>query len=340
MSLLYTIILRRREASRIMILLVVVLFFGSVTALGQSAQEQALDELQRRLLVLQQENTALAVASDSLALEIQQQKGGEPLNFFARRRLESALRRAQDLASRREENLRRQTRLQTEIVGRAAVLDSSYALQIDSLLARSGRLQGGQRQLMAVQVQDLRSRRAALQEILAAGPVGQTAAGAIRISPGDLPEEITAKADLLRSREEQLRAQAQSLERRAGQVKQESALRKKMADLVSDVSLFEQRDETVQHAGRSPESGVGVTTEKGGVGVLDQPQNLMEAASPAEQLLRLDLRNLSAEDTDQLLHELEGQRRMLLLRADSLASRALQFDAEAGRLRIQLKQIR
>ncbi|HOT95746.1 MAG TPA: hypothetical protein PLG50_03315 [bacterium] len=325
-----------RRGRRIFPLLLVVLIYGSAAGLGQSKLAQGYDELQQRLRVLQQQNAALTAASDSLAVEIQRQKEGEPLNLFARRRLERALRSAQELARRREENLRLQSGLQMELAHRAAALDSCYAAAIDSLLKTAGPLQGSQRQ----KVEDLRSRRTALQGVLSSGTGGLDLVGSVRINPNDLPEEITVKADLLRAREGQLRAQAQSLARRAGQIKQEGALRKKMADLVSDVSLFEQRDEMTQRTNRSPESEISTATNKGNVSIRGEPGTVMEPASPAEQLLRLDLRSLSTEDADVLLHELESQRRMLLMRADSLAVRALHFDAEAERLRTQLKQTR
>ncbi|HNW60670.1 MAG TPA: hypothetical protein PKI62_13405 [bacterium] len=318
-------------------LLLFLLCTGTAGLWGQTGLERSYAELQRQLLALRQENGALMVASDSLALEIQQLKSSEPLSFFARRRLESALRRAQELASRREENLSAQLGLQGEAARLAVRLDDWYAARIDSLLEAAGRMSGSQRQETAAQVEPLRRRKAALQEALNSVAGALPPPGALNIRNTDTPGEIAAKADLLRTREGQVRAQAQLLERRAGQVRQESALRKKMADLVSDLSVFEQRDETAQRVSRSEGSGVTTSTEKSGSSFGPESGVLVERASPADQLLRLDLRTLSAEDTDLLLRELEGQRRVLLQRADSLATRARSFDAEVERLRDQLR---
>jgi hypothetical protein len=310
-------------------------------ALGQIALEENLYTAQDRLLLLQRESLALAAAGDSLAQQIRLLKGEEPLNFFERRRLDKALRDAQDLAVSREVNLRALTEQRGEEVRFARALDERYAAVIDSLLKAADRIAPAQRHELSAQAERLRSRRAALQSLLMGDLPASSPAPAIALKSGDLPDEIRAKADLLRDREDQLRRQVLQLERRTGQVKQETSLRKKMADLVADVSLFEQRDETAQLASRSVAAEA--TNDFGGkAGVEISRESLvsMDLASPADQLLRVDLRSLSAEDADQLLRDLEGQRRRLILRADSLAIQARQFDAEADKLRDTLKQNR
>jgi hypothetical protein len=311
--------------------------------LGQSGMERVFSEMQNRLHLLEQENRTLTAASDSLAHEIQLLKSREPLNFFERRRLESALRDAQALGSRREDTLRNQATLRSETARLAVLLDEYYGVQIDSLLREADRATALQRQEITLQAERLRSRRAAIQFPLTTTTSGVPPAGAITIKSTDLPEEIDAKAVLLRVREEQFRRQVRILERRTGQVRQENALRKKMTDLMTDVALFEQRDETAQIASRNMTSDRTTGAESVDKGRLDFGDNSPAApdmASPADHLLHVDIRTLSAEDTDQLLRELEGQRRILLQRADSLANQAEKFEGEADSLRAILRQKR
>lgn len=323
-------------------ILIIFLAAGVGPLRAQSAEESGLAQARERLTRLEQQSRLLSTSADSLAQQINELKRGEPRSFFARRRLEQALRRAQDLSHDREENLTAQAEVRTRLQRLARALDERYTVLIDSLWQAVEPAAPPQRQELALRVEQLRGRRASLQGLLAGRPDESAAADGILISPGDLPDEIAAKAALLREREKILREQIALLERRRGQLRQEAALRRKMADLVADVSLFEPRDETAQRLTRTP--GTDISVEGGdsrgqtGMGTLVESPLNVDMAATADPLLRPDVRLAGVEDSEQRLQELEIQRRAWLQRADSLALRARQFDDAAARLRATLQQ--
>lgn len=337
---------KRKFSGLLWAVLFLIIFFtaGAATVRAQDAEETGLAAARGRLDDLEQQSHRLSASADSLAQQINELKRDEQRNFFARLRLEQALRRAQDLTRDREENLAAQAEARASLQRRARALDERYTVLIDSLGQALEPAAPSARQELALRVEQLRSRRAALQGLLAGRPDDSAAAAGIVISPGDLPDEIAAKAALLREREKILREQIALLERRRGQLRQETALRRKMADLVADVSLFEPRDETSQRLTRAP--GMDIAVEGGdkrgqtGVGTPDGSPFSVDMAATADPLLRPDVRLASPEDSEQRLQELEMQRRTMLERADSLAVRARQFDAAAARLRSTLQQKR
>ena len=322
------------------VLSIAIMLFAGI-AFSQSELEADLMAVQSRLSALRQEQRMLDATADSLAKQIQLLKEGEAHNFLGRRRLEGALREAQVLAARQEENQRAQTAQFDEEQRCARALDDMYTVLIDSLLRAVDRVTPAERRDLASRAKELRDHRAALQPLLLRNLAVPSYAPDLNLNSAVLPEDIKARADLLRDREDQLRRQLLQLERRSGQIRQESALRKKMADLVTDVSLFEQRDETAKLSLRSYGSVKVDGFDRGGeIGTAGVQQVEVDLALPAEPLLRTDLRTPSSGDADQLLREIDEQCRILRQRADSLANQARLFDAEAEKLRAILQQNR
>ena len=294
--------------------------------------EEEIGVLQRHLASLQSGSRTLQLRSDSLAAVINTIKSAPSPGFWERRKLERLLREFQDLATARERNLREQTQSANTLNHRAQWLENRYTQVIDSLLQSSDGAAPLARAELAGRIQGLRERRSGL----ISGHSRSTPflpRPEIEILAGDLPEEIEAKADFLRSRAERIQQQAGRLQQRIRDVRAETALRKKMNDLIADVRLFDQHDETIRSTA-TPSVTMDRVPDGFKAGTdWTEVFSSQGLTAPADDLLRVDIRSLSEQDADAYIRALESERRILSSRADSLASSARRFDLEAQELR-------
>ncbi len=304
-----------------------------------SRLEQGIRLAQERLKVLQTENQNLQLQSDSLAIFINTLKTAPTMGFLERRKLERLLRDSQDLASAREHNLHEQKQQKNHLEQIVATLLKRYDAVIDSLVQVAERSGDVSRVETASRIQTLRARRSSVNA-QSANPGQSLQRPELALQPNDLPEDIEVKAEFLRDRADRLRQQERTLERRIKDVRAEKTLRKKMNDLVTDVRLFDQQDEAIR-AGTmtTPTSERPAYGDKAG-STFSDPAPGHAMTTPADYLLRVDIRALSEQDTDAYIRELEAERKRLSSRADSLIDNARQFDLEAQKQRQSFEEKR
>jgi len=314
----------------------------AVTAPAQSVvidrMEQALAQQQQRNQEIESAWQRLQAQSDSLSRLITPLKAQSSLTFFERRRLTAWLADAQQIAARLEQTAasRKQTRRLQDVLSRR--LDSLYTAALDSIsleLKKSAAGPPGEQKRLLEQMALWQAKRLSLQSLatLEINPDPSP----LLVESDDLPEDIERKADYLRDRSDQLRSQAGRVGDRVRQVQKEIALRGRMADLVSDMRVFDSRDETAR-AG-SPVDAVqpGRDLETlGGNKAGHYPSTAYSLQPPAELLLNYDFRNLPAYSLDVYQELLEGEEQRLKRQADSLAVLAQEFDQQAQQLRSTL----
>jgi len=286
-------------------------------------------DLRAQLALLQALDAGIAAntsQSDSLAGLINRLKKPD-LSYLERGKMEKWLAESQEMADARQKKLAQRKTLGDQVALLAAQLDQRYAALIDSLVQVACNNAD-----MTARLQAFRAKRHDLLRLLII-PEDPLLGAPVQETTGQMPEEIEARAGLLRDREDKLRQRAGAADARIKQVRQELALRKKMAELLDDVRLFDQRDEAVavtSKTAREATVDVGSTKGYGGAG---EGAQTVEVAAPMERLLQQDVRSLSPEEVEAYLMQLERERQKWLVQADSLERAAVEHDRRALELR-------
>ena len=161
-----------------------------------------------------------------------------------------------------------------------------------------------------------------------------------------MPREIEAKADFYRDRGDIYRQKAAEIEHRIGHLKNETKLRRRMAEMVDDIRLFDQRDEPFAASSTNDNSDGGMR-----MATPDDIQDYSEYFYNAdgmkgvgntlrlyevEQLMNLDFHALPHYDAEEYISRLETEKLLLLDAADSLSTIARNYEEKAKELRQSL----
>jgi len=257
--------------------------------------------------------------------------------------LDGFLRDAQSLASEQEKFNAQAAELQRHKAKTVALLESLYTVAMDSLLdyvanhSNVGGIEknriGEEVRLLSAKRQQLRNSEKALRDEAELPSPG--------IELDDTPKEIEAKADFYRDREDRYREKAQELQGHIKKVRDETILRKRMAELVDDTRLFDHRDEPF--ATKTSSAGAPATDEatKGRGPALTNEYSESRnapALTAADQLLTFDFQSLPIYDVDDYLKVLEAEKQRLVATADSIAAVARIFDQQAKQLRQSIER--
>ncbi len=325
-----------------------ILLFLTVPAL------QARTDLQRRerlLLHLQARIDSVNVVlnqyakrSDSLADQTAGLRVQKRLSFFERRKLDNLLKRSQSISQQQERAVAFLNGLSEEKRQETVKLQRLYESAIDSLLTRIEQQEGRTRQVEAwtAQVQRWRIRQKSLGDhriTLSPADYGP------ELEPDDMPADLKAKADFYRDRIDRYRDKAGELETRIAQVRQETTLRRRMSEMVSDVRLFDQRDEAFSpETGQAPADAEQILTDAGRgeenwknfdyMGGVSNTSALIQA----DKYLKFDFYALPAYDVEGYLADLEKEKKRLLAAADSMAAVIKEYEEQAQILRQSLTE--
>ncbi len=313
--------------------------------LAAPAQSNAIDRLEQALVRQQQRSREIEAEwqrwqaqSDSLSRLIAPLKAQSALTFFERRRLQALLADAQQISARLEATTASRNEAGRLQDGLSRRLDSLYTASLDSIsleLDTPAALSAGEKKRLLEQMALWQARRLSLKGL--AAPETRPVPSPLLVESDDLPEDIERKADYLRDRSDQLRGQAGRIGERVRQVQKEIVLRRRMADMVSDMRVFDSRDEIARagstvdavEPGRDLETLLG---NKAGY----YPSTAFSLQPPADLLLNYDFRNLPAHSLDGYQELLEAEEQRLKRQADSLAVLARDFDQQAQQLRSTL----
>ncbi|MBN1999862.1 hypothetical protein JW935_20060 [candidate division KSB1 bacterium] len=313
---------------------------------GLQRCERNLEHIQTRIDSVNAVLSENIKTSDSLAQQTAQLRATSSLSFFERRRLEGLLKRSQALSKQQEQAVVFLNGLSEDKQQKQIQLEHLYDSAIDSLMSeiRRGRGKNPRIKVLADQVRQLQLGR---QNIRAGTPAVQPADRGPLLEQNDMPEDIQAKADFYRDRIDRYRAKAEELEQRIARVRDESKLRRRMSEMVSDVRLFDQRDEAfTPKTGQAP-----APDDKNGIadGVFGDQENWRNSEfmggvsnttdlNQADQYLKFDFYSLPSYDVDVYLTNLEREKARLLTAADSMSAVIADYEEQARILRQSLTE--
>ncbi|MBC7187463.1 MAG: hypothetical protein H5U38_10550 [Calditrichaeota bacterium] len=329
-----------------MFLLGAVIAFGALGGAAALAQTRAdsLEALARRyeqrLVMVDKERAKAAARFDKAAQRVNRLKA-EPQNFVQRYRLERALRELQALAEETESLERQQQELQAALDTTLVTLWRHYDAEVtrlaESLEEGAGRVSHAAWQEKVRALALLRRKRAEVAGRIAVVPAVVDSIPRWALSPEDDHRRLEDKAALLLDRAARLRQEASSADKRLKQLREEVTLRERLNELVSEVALFDQRDETARPMAQG---GSRAALETGpGRGATDYAAAGAASSSgvvaPAGRLWSTDPSQLSTAEARIFMRELEAQKGHLLALADTLAARAHELTKRAEALRAQ-----
>jgi hypothetical protein len=269
----------------------------------------------------------LSRQADSLAKVIQKRKSNNSRNILSDRALAEELRLSQELAGKLQAAQHLEEAQLDSLIRKAEqtlkILNGEVTRLTIQFSAAKANGNPDQQKLFAAELRDVEKFRQRCQTLLkntpAPAPLMQ-----VMIQPDDSPEEIAQKADFVLDQSDRLRRNAQETEEKTKHVRQELAMRERLADFVQDLRVFDPSPEATQGAPKSV--GFSATPES------DVSSELRDRAGtqPISSLLLAndtvwpqDISQLSNADLKKWIAHLENQRKYWLAQADSLVKRAL-----------------
>ena len=335
--------LLRKYLLHIAVFIIVLVATASSVQTSISVAEQQLAAIREQLTALRDASEKTAKQADSLAALISQLKQKEDLGFFDKRRLDGFLKDAQRIAAEQEKINAQRADLLRQKAQTEAALESLYTAAMDSLLgyiSSHPEINGTEKSRLGEEMRLLNAKRQQLHALEKV--VSDTAElPSLGIEIDDTPNEIEAKADFYRDREDRYREKAEELQGHIKKVRDETTLRKRMAELVDDTRLFDHRDEPF--ATKTTVAGAPATDEgtKGWGPALTNEYSESRnapAMTAADQLLTFDFQSLPIYDVDDYLKILEAEKQRLVVTADSIAAVAKIFDEQAKQLRQSIER--
>jgi DNA repair exonuclease SbcCD ATPase subunit len=319
------------------------LFLASFAVALQSNHSDALDldktydAIQAELTQLRALNARLQHQADSLAAAISELKQKQEISYFERSRLENLLKKSQTLSEIMEQNAAKIERLEEKRQELGTQLIGSCSFKIDSLLSLLQTESGSSKEQLLQRIQSLRQKRSLLERENIPTVAEIPSADRLTVEESDTPEEIEAKRIYYLDQSEKLKQRAALLQEKMTRVRKETNLRRRMADLVEDVRLFDQSDEP--YALSSSEA---VAARDG----TDQQKEYVNSpigegregeTVPSrlefERVLTVNTGALSIYQVDQYIDLLEGEEQKYLAISDSLRRVADQYAQQADKLR-------
>jgi chromosome segregation ATPase len=303
--------------------------------------EQELAGLDSKLASFQSRRSELDQQAKSLAEQIKELKGQGNLSFFQRQRLNRLLKESQDVANAIESidsEVRSLSDHYSQIGKRLIELYDDHIEKILKELETQSLSQDRGRS-SAKQIEDLRRKKDELQRKLRPQTIMEMKLVPLEIEAEDSPKRIEQKADLMKDQQEKLLRLADQLLKRGEEAAQELAIKTRISDLITDLAVFDQQEETLSNlrssgsAVRSLSEDLANTNspdEDRAVGQTDRPQRNLFVGQKA-----FDFADVSPEQLEQTIELLRNQSQQLKAQADSLGQQARRFYETAKEMKKQ-----
>lgn len=302
------------------------LIWGAIAPVtwGQTESSAALDSLKitrQQLATLQETQMLYIHKMDSLSAGIDRLKQDDYKTYFKRRRLENMLRQfhainaelirveAQLQMKRDQENRWLQLILKNKPDWKPQAIQPVMPKRSEAMVD-SVSLDDKYQELIARLRPDAQDR----------GEISVR----IRLEANDTPRQIVLKADILRDREDKLRAHAKSIRKKLDQARGNTVLRQRLGELLDDISLFDHRDEPVSPQRQSTRDSKIAVAELGTTDSGSKAKKSLDLL-PVEDLMKIDFKELSTSDTEEVARKLEALLQQVEKMADSLAIEAERF---------------
>ncbi|MBD3376429.1 hypothetical protein GF406_15445 [candidate division KSB1 bacterium] len=280
------------------------------------------------------ERDSLQQRIDSLAVVIYEYKSLKSQGYFEKRKLQNYLRESIQLSDQLQDVQLKTNHLDERISKLSDRLLLRYDRQIDSLMQHPSH-----EAEWVQEISELQQKRQQLQKWLEPDQPVQSVYD-IEILETDTPEEIDLKVSFYRDQAQRLVEQAGQMNEQIDRIRQENRIRQRMSDLVDDVTLFAQNDESIV-VENPPER---VTTEYAGpIGNPDDSfresdeNKIFDQSLNAEPARTPDIQNMAPQELDRYIRILENQEQRYSRLADSLRQMADKYEKEAEKLRNSLK---
>ncbi|MFQ5633030.1 MAG: hypothetical protein ACE5I1_30040, partial [bacterium] len=156
----------------------------------------------------------------------------------------------------------------------------------------------------------------------------------VRIQQDDSPKQIAQKADFLLDQSDRLKNTAERIDKKLNELQDEVELRGRLADFVDDLAAFDPGNESVTGANRNAENAAAAVDQESDFTAIGEKSRLgqLGADFPVSQfVLNLETNwpaNTSQLSTDELenwITQLERQQNEIVAKSDSLVQRAKVF---------------
>ncbi len=293
-----------------------------------------LDSLRTERMQARLERDSLQQRIDSLAVVIYEYKSLKSQGYLEKRKLKNFLRESVQLSDQIQEVQLKSNHLDEQISSLSDRLLLHYDRKIDSLIQHDSR-----EPEWARRVSELQQKRRYLQKWLEPDQPVESNYD-IDILETDTPEEIDLKVLFYRDQARRLVEQADQMNDQIDRIRQENRIRQRMSDLVDDVTLFAQNDESIV-VENPPER---ITTEY--AGPIGHPEDsfresgenkIWDQSLIAEPAGTPELQNMAPQELDRYIRILEDQEQRYSRLADSLRQMADKYEKEAEKLRNSLK---
>jgi len=302
----------------------------AMAQISERARLQAeLDDLSTTLARLHKKQQLLSAQADSLAEDIQRLKSKTP-SLLQERTLDGMLRFSQILADSLQTSQARAQRIDSAIRQKTEVLLKILNSDIARLVKQGEELKRNknvnQREEVARVLIQYREWQRRCQEWLEQPPPA-IIIYQVEARPDDAPETIRRKADFLRDQADRLRREVKRLDAKISDIRDETQVRRRVADLATDLSLLDPNREGVSNpaSGNLTAEALGVD-DRGARNSMADFANTSNSQLPIYQNWPAQLGDLSFDDLEKWRGKLERQKKQRQVQADSLVQRAVEIE--------------
>ncbi len=305
-------------------------------AQGKADSLEALARAYEQHLANMERERTQAVANFEKAAQKVNRLKEQKQSFVQRRRLEHALRDLQVLADSIEdlENQLRELRAARDstLVALWSYYDEQVSKLAESLDREIPRLSETERLERVRALSALRRKRAEVSSRLTVIPAAPDSLPRWALSPEGDYRRLEDKAALLLDRASRLRQDAAAVDKRLKELREEMGLRQRLNELVSDVALFDQHDETITPLAKS--GGMVPTdfawdTRSG----FESTTGTQAVVAPTARLWGADPAQLSSAEAELFMRQLQAEKSRLMALADTLEARSHVLAQKAAQLR-------
>ncbi len=323
-----------------MLVFVLMLLAGAnVFAQGSMrALEAQFVKIDSAVSVLNNKKNILNEPLQQKAVQIQELKNKNELNYFQHQKLEGLLKDSQDLSNRMadfDSDLRKvKQRLVKTGNELLTIYDSEIKKSLKNLATKD--LAQEYRQTILQNIEILRRKKENIKSRIGPETAIEIRMSQLKIEPDDTPKRIKQKADLLKDQEDKFRRLASRLNSRKEELTKELNLRNRIHDLVTDLALFDQQEEILGNLSTS-EGGSRLASADASNPDDEISQGLRASESNFIFVGQKDFNfsTLSTEQFEEFIESLIEQEKQAEIKADSLGQRAETFYKAVKRFKKQ-----
>jgi len=285
-----------------------------------------LENLSTALTRLQRQRQILSLQADSLAKDIQRRKQQTP-SLLQERGLDATLRFSQTLADSLQALQSREQRFDAALRQKAEVLlkilNDDIALLVKQSDDLKRRRHSSEREQVILELAQCREWRKRCQRWLEQPPPA-IIIYQVEAQPDDTPETMRRKADFLRDQSDRMRREVKRLEKKVAEIRDETQVRRRVADLATDLALLDPNREGVANPSTGEVKTAGFAPERG-----NQDFALSSEAAarlPFFQNWPVQVGELSFEELESWRGKLERLKKHRQAQADSLMKRAAEIE--------------